>query len=538
MLFGCPSGTIGQTDAGCTGTGCIDGDAEADADADEELPPDPCDSIECNEGYECVDGMCREANLCADVLCANPGEDCDRRTGNCVSGAADDDEDGHTIADGDCDDGDATRHPGATELCDGIDQNCDLVADEGFPDLDDDGFDTCGFGDPDQADCDDNEALRRPGLSERCDGLDNDCDDVIDDGIDIRSCSTACADGEERCEGGEWHCSAPVTCECTPAGTSDEEGCGWCGTRSRTCDDDDLRWSEWSLCSNEGTCPAGNLETESCGWCGERQRSCSSSCYWNEWESCTDEGECEAGTSEDCTTTCGSVGTHRCSGSCSFGGCSPPEEACSGVDDDCDGEIDEDFRAEIVTTSFAELATYYSACDGSSVPRIGLECNTAIHEFCAARSCTVSGFGPIEWSGDTAYVVCVAGAEVVPTSYTELSAIFPQCDGGPDQEVSLHCASTVKRSCVARGAVSGFGPYLYGGAIGITCVNGAEIILTDYAVLDSFNPGCDGVDHLWGAYCHAAINRYCQSLTGMTSGFGPVEVNSATGDVFVTCAFP
>jgi len=33
-------------------------------------------------------------------------------------------------------------------------------------------------------DCDDNEALRRPGMEEHCDGLDNDCNDLIDDGVE------------------------------------------------------------------------------------------------------------------------------------------------------------------------------------------------------------------------------------------------------------------------------------------------------------------------------------------------------------------
>src|SRR5687768_17239551 len=37
---------------------------------------------------------------------------------------ADDDLDGYSIADGDCDDGDATVHPGAPEICDGVDDDC------------------------------------------------------------------------------------------------------------------------------------------------------------------------------------------------------------------------------------------------------------------------------------------------------------------------------------------------------------------------------------------------------------------------------
>ena len=42
----------------------------------------------------------------------------------------DDDEDGYTESDGDCDDQDASVHPGATDGCDGIDTDCDGVVDD------------------------------------------------------------------------------------------------------------------------------------------------------------------------------------------------------------------------------------------------------------------------------------------------------------------------------------------------------------------------------------------------------------------------
>ena len=110
-------------------------------------------------------------------------------------GVGDSDGDG-APDDEDCAPDDGTISPDAVEVCDHIDNNCDGAADEGvsvtvYTDADGDGAGAeateitgcAGEGVEVGGDCDDTDASVSPTAAELCDGLDQDCDGVADDGL-------------------------------------------------------------------------------------------------------------------------------------------------------------------------------------------------------------------------------------------------------------------------------------------------------------------------------------------------------------------
>jgi|GEM_PF-1708382 len=102
-------------------------------------------------------------------------------SGVCVSPTTDADRDGVTAAT-DCDDHDPKVFPGAAEVCNGKDDDCNGKVDETF-DADGDGFATCDA--PGKAaDCDDKDPKIHPGAAEICNEKDDDCNGKVDDGFD------------------------------------------------------------------------------------------------------------------------------------------------------------------------------------------------------------------------------------------------------------------------------------------------------------------------------------------------------------------
>ncbi|MEE2829800.1 MAG: MopE-related protein [Myxococcota bacterium] len=103
----------------------------------------------------------------------------------------------------DCDDSAGTVFPGATEICDQLDNDCNgLVDEDPSLDADGDGYPWC-------QECDDTAPWMNPGLEEVCDAFDNDCDGVVapsetdDDGDGWVECSPWVPNGAFGIFGGE-----------------------------------------------------------------------------------------------------------------------------------------------------------------------------------------------------------------------------------------------------------------------------------------------------------------------------------------------
>jgi hypothetical protein len=372
-------------------------------------------------------------------------------------------------------------------------------------------------------------------VDETCNGIDDDCNGACDDGVGMACCSGT---------------TGPCTTSCgSPGQRTCTASCVWntCQPPAETCNgiDDDCD----TVCDNGFGCCAGSTEscTLPCGSSGTR--TCSPSCAWGTCETaaetcngidddcdtvCDNGFGCCRGASESCTTSCGSTGTRTCSSSCGWGSCDAPAEACNGDDEDCDGEIDEGFRTQVMTSvPYASLSVYNATCNGTA-ERWGLACNDAIHLYCSAIDCPQSGFGPVENYDSNLDLVCTAGGEVFSTSYPALAAYHAECTSA--NPISGACFAAINRYCQAAGYVSGFGPVSSsGGTVRFTCVRGAERRNTTYTTLASYHGVCDGVTEGIGPDCYAAVKRYCNA-EGFASGFGPVEMSG--DNCTVVCVNP
>ena len=260
----------------------------------------------------------------------------------------------------DCDDTDASIHPGADEYCNGVDDDCDGTIDE------DDAVDTStyyadddgdGYGDAtsttdacdapsgyvtDDTDCDDTDGAVNPGATEVCNGIDDDCDGYIDSddsSLDLRTATTYYADSD----GDGWGDAGSTARECDPPS-------GYV-TNDKDCDDTDAD-------IYPGADEYCNGVDDDCDGTIDESDAVDASTWYADSDG---DGYGAAGRS---TTACEEPSGYVSDDTdCDD---SDPDinpgaiEICNGVDDDCDGDIDTDDSSLDTTTA----GTYYADDDG------------------------------------------------------------------------------------------------------------------------------------------------------------------------------
>ncbi|TNE84090.1 MAG: hypothetical protein EP330_30710 [Deltaproteobacteria bacterium] len=218
----------------------------------------------------------------------------------------------------DCDDLDPDRFPGNPEVCDGIDNDCDGSVPASEDDGDADGFAGC-------EDCDDTDDTVYPGATEDCDGVDQDCDNTTDE--DVAGGATAsltdgvCAGSAQVCDNGSW-----VEPDYTQI--ADYEATE---TRCDGLDNDCDGQTDVGL--------LGGPASQGLGVCADLRQECAGEAGWvdpNDWASQV--------------------------------AYEPTEVTCDGLDNDCDGNVDEglDDDPPAATLQFGVCAGAVQVCDGAN----------------------------------------------------------------------------------------------------------------------------------------------------------------------------
>ena len=354
---GVPSCTAGAGSAETCANVGADDDCDGDPTeiADGIHGGDACASGEdgvCADGeWTCATGLlaCPALRVPSDEVCNDLDDDCDGEADD----LCDDDGDGF-CRDGmaivgspaacpsggdDCDDDDDARHPGAVEACNGVDEDCDVLVDEGFAlgfACDGADADFCAEGETvcdaagDGVVCDDVSGDN----VEDCDGADDDCDALTDEGFGI---GIPC-DGPDAdfCPEGLMACAG-----CTDdAAENDLETCNFA--------DDDC---DGSVDEGFGVgLPCDGTDTDFCATGSMTCAGCGDDAAADGVESCNGaDDDCDGLVDEDFSlgSVCDGSDSDACmEGIVTCAGCveAPPDddvETCNGFDDDCDGVIDD-----------------------------------------------------------------------------------------------------------------------------------------------------------------------------------------------------
>jgi hypothetical protein len=307
--------------------------------------------------------------------------------------------------------------------------------------------------------------------AELCDGIDNDCDGVADNGFDTMTdvnncgaCDVVCAaaNATSACTAGK------CTYACKPGysdlGNTSGGGCYYaCPVSPKAAEkcnglDDDC----------DGTVDNGNIP--------EAGQPCQDICPNKQCK-----GECKPG-----TTVC----TGTVSGLLCVGGVGPSPEQCDGLDNDCDGVVDNGINFQTDPTNCGQCGT---TCGGGGS--------------CVAGKCVLAcPAGFVNLNGNPADG-CEYQCPVFPTAVETCNGKDDDCDGVPDNapsDVGQPCDSTcpAKAACVAQSSCAFPLSACVGACCGVctqgatACINGQKVCQAgagpQLEVCDGKDNNCDG----------------------------------------------
>ena len=349
---------------------------------------------------------------------------------------------------GDCNDAASGIHPGATESCNGLDDDCDGVTDPAgatgctqvYPDGDGDGYGLtlggiCLCSVPaigwavQGGDCNDQSAAAHPGATEICDGIDNNCDGQIDE-LGTQGCVVYYLDND----GDGYGVVGSSQCQCAPSGKYTATKSGDCNddvaaispAATETCDgvDNNCNGATDDAGASGCTVYAADVDGDGYGASGDTQCLCAAGSVYNALKA------------TDCNDNNAAIHPGA-------------DEICDGLDNNCDGVTDPNGSENCKNAFLDQDGDGYGTSSAAPV------CACALP----------AGYASI--AGD-----CNDGnAAIHPTATEVCNGLDDNCDGTIDPPGSVNCVSyypdmdadgygvgTGFCMCAAVGAISATAP--------------------------------------------------------------------------------